>query len=147
MNGSRTCDLIKYLSTTILFKTNTLLARLNRPSVNKLNTICTVSNFLKNKKIYSCYCWNSENQNILARSNYKPNNCLFRHYANDSSNSSKNKNAKSSLESNKLTVKESQRLMRLIYARVHPDLFTNHLEAKVCTTFSLIISFRFMCGL
>ena len=33
--------------------------------------------------------------------------------------------------SNALTIKKSQRLMRQIYARVHPDLFTNHLEAQV----------------
>jgi len=30
-----------------------------------------------------------------------------------------------------LTVNESKRLMRLIYARVHPDLFTNHTQAQV----------------
>ena len=34
---------------------------------------------------------------------------------------------------NELTLKESKRLMRLVYARVHPDLFTNHLQAQVMT--------------
>ena len=34
-------------------------------------------------------------------------------------------------ENNELTVLKSKRLMRLIYARVHPDLYTNHLQAQV----------------
>jgi hypothetical protein len=39
--------------------------------------------------------------------------------------------ARSSIE---LSVKESKRIMRLVYARVHPDLFTNHLKAQVSLT-------------
>ena len=34
-------------------------------------------------------------------------------------------------ENNELTVSKSKRLMRLIYARVHPDLYTNHWQAQV----------------
>ena len=34
-------------------------------------------------------------------------------------------------ENNELTVVKSKRLMRLIYARVHPDLYTNHFQAQV----------------
>lgn len=134
MNGPRPCDLIKRLSTA-------LLARLNKPSATKtttssnLNTICTVSRLQSS----SCYKynnsnnWNRQSQIELARSSYKPNiRCptIFRHYSTDGNK------AKSSLdEENKLTVKGSQRLMRQIYSRVHPDLFTNHLEAQVCVCF------------
>ncbi len=32
---------------------------------------------------------------------------------------------------NDLNEQKSQRLMRQIYSRVHPDLFTNHLHAQV----------------
>lgn len=44
-----------------------------------------------------------------------------------------------SASSSVLTLNKSKRLMRLIYARVHPDLFTNALHAQVnyFTTFSL----------
>lgn len=131
MNGSRPCDLIKRLSTA-------LVARLNKPSAttattsSNLNTIRAVSRL----EYSSCYyysnnnSWNRQSQIILAGSSYKPNSrcsTVFRHYSND-----RNK-AKSSLgEENKLTVKGSQRLMRQIYSRVHPDLFSNHLEAQVC---------------
>ena len=38
-------------------------------------------------------------------------------------------------ENNELTVVKSKRLMRLIYARVHPDLYTNHFQAQVILLF------------
>jgi len=72
---------------------------------------------------------------VLTRSSYKSNTykyirnffsnsfCLF-----SSSSSSNN-------ELNELNLNTSQRLMRKIYSRVHPDLFTNHLEARVCIKF------------
>ncbi len=68
----------------------------------------------------------------LTRSSYKSNTlkydkksffnsiCLFS-YSTSSNN-----------EKNELNLNTSQRLMRKIYSRVHPDLFTNHLEARVC---------------
>ena len=56
------------------------------------------------------------------------------HKTNGSSNGSKFSSTYSKLnekDNNELTVLKSKRLMRLIYARVHPDLYTNDLQAQV----------------
>lgn len=54
-----------------------------------------------------------------------------------------NKSAKESSEfnkSNSLTLGKSKYLMRLIYSRVHPDLFTNHEQAQVFVYYVIILS-------
>lgn len=66
--------------------------------------------------------FNHSTTSLLARSIYGLNQLCTSYY-------STSNEADSSL--NELNVKVSQRLMRQIYARVHPDLFTNHLEAQV----------------
>ncbi len=48
-----------------------------------------------------------------------------------SSNASSSSSKLDDKENNELTVVKSKRLMRLIYARVHPDLYTNHFQAQV----------------
>ena len=40
--------------------------------------------------------------------------------------------------------KKAQVLMRQIYSRVHPDLFTNHSQARVCAVLSLSYFFYFL---
>ena len=58
-----------------------------------------------------------------------------------SSTHTNNKSAKESSEfnkSNSLTLGKSKYLMRLIYSRVHPDLFTNHEQAQVFVYYVII---------
>lgn len=45
--------------------------------------------------------------------------------------SSSSSSPSSSLDKNVLNASKSKRLMRLVYARLHPDLFTNYLQAQV----------------
>ena len=45
----------------------------------------------------------------------------------------------SDLDNNSLTLGKSKRLMRLIYAKVHPDLFTNERIAQVAFFFILFL--------
>lgn len=47
------------------------------------------------------------------------------------STSTSTKTSTASINDNVITVNKAKRLMRLIYARVHPDLYTNHLHAQV----------------
>lgn len=47
------------------------------------------------------------------------------------STSTSTKTSTASINDNVITINKAKRLMRLIYARVHPDLYTNHLHAQV----------------
>lgn len=56
---------------------------------------------------------------------------FYSHSSTRTNESTKKASSESTLAHNSLTIGKSKHLMRLIYSRVHPDLFTNFAQAQV----------------
>lgn len=140
MLGLRQYDLFnKPLSFFRFFKIKNFLTSV--PKQNQLTTILYYSKLLNAnnkpvkqapsaKSIFIC-----DKRKIKSLLSFRLSSFVYNANRNISSSSSTSLPKNSSDEDpkttiNKLDMKKSQRLMRLIYARVHPDLFTNHLEAQ-----------------
>jgi len=91
----------------------------SKQQTNKLNVLLFSSFSIKSKII---------NYNNNNKSNSHDD---IRYQHTSSTNTSNNKSGSSDFKSNSLTLGKSKHLMRLIYSRVHPDLFTNHEQAQV----------------
>ena len=84
---------------------------------------------VKGIKLFNCSTYNS----IVFKSSAKWLNSIWNNFLTRTTIHSTNSASSnfSSINNGALTVSKSKRVMRLIYAQVHPDLFTNYLQAQV----------------
>lgn len=79
-------------------------------------------------KIHSISFKKCETSKLVSGTAYRQK--CFSHSSTSSSTKANESNTSPSAN-NSLTLGKSKRLMRLIYSRVHPDLFTNFAQARV----------------
>lgn len=116
--------------------TNVIVLKKSRNFNNVLNNTNNSKKVSESKKVNFNDCQHHQ----LEASRRLFHSCSQVLFSNANSNKSEKKYSSSSggassppSADDSLTLNKSKRLMRLIYARVHPDLFTNYLQAQVNT--------------
>jgi hypothetical protein len=88
---------------------------------------------IRNHKNPSSSAWliNKSNKNVFDEQIRSMTTSTSSKSRTSTSTSTKTSTSTANINDNVITVNKAKRLMRLIYARVHPDLYTNHLHAQV----------------
>ena len=120
-------------STTFAANIHTLNAKFLFFTSKKNDNLLMIKSILTQTGATAAVCKKSNIIQLKARSLITSKNSKFRPINNNNSSNNKTQSSNESSESqlNELTVSNSKKVMRLIYARVHPDLYTNHLQAQV----------------